>query len=972
MDARRSAAIPEAAAAGATGGDEGPRPPAKRARRSLSLNRRPLATLAGGEAAAAGASSRRPSRRPTVKKEGARGAAAGSPDDDFEAQLAAALEASKAQGRLERVKRRGDEALVPADSGAATDRQLKRLAFSAPGRSVSYLQPPRAEPAAAAAAAAVLEQAAAASPRLALGGLPSMLQVSAAVAHGQRMSLSPQAPQELQLAVEDRARVEDRATAAQGDARPVEPPPRVATVPETVDLTACSDEPDDDDGEEQEQEQEEQHEHEHDEADDEQPTHSQPQHPREAGRERGQNTLDSYLPDHEARARKLEAAAAFAYPADESSSEERQNGDDGEDEEDDEEFATWSQSLSQHSDEPDDGSDSGSESEMVDAASMVPRARALVPMESSSDDDEDDFAPVVRAAQQPSRHERSPTLSLASSSDGDDDFQAELNVSGEPSRSAGSAAAKAATRAPRVPSRGEKWDIDAVVEKPAFKDIHAALDSITIPGNTTRHNVKTSEDQEVTGMCLGVINGRSHGIVASSFGRNRPNLTKTLCNFARLAVPDFNFTSIQVNKNYLSAMHVDKNNLGPSYIVDVGDYKDGGLWVQRLGGVDCKNKWIQFDGNMPHCTLPYEGIRYTLIFFSQQSLSKLGAMRPNGDDINVCEELGFKMPPPGTAKLPYEPAAIRLKNGKAAFRKWEDSVKKGVEYDWEDDVEVLHKRSRSDSSSSPATAATAAGQAEETDSEEEDNDSDDLEIPPFLARRMRPHQTSGVKFMHRCVCGRRNPGQFGCVLADGMGLGKTLQAITLSYGLLKHGFTAPNKPMEPCRKIMIICPTSLIMNWYNEFTKWCGNRLFVLVVSGDGKLGAKKKIGKFRGDGKRPTAVLAPTPAAAAAGGGGGAARGTRTLPGWMREQNVMILSYETALRYAADLQGDDSSYCCDLIILDEAHRLKNEDSASRRTLSKLPCKRRVLLTGCRTSSRSGSQSSTLRTREFWARRGSS
>jgi hypothetical protein len=243
---------------------------------------------------------------------------------------------------------------------------------------------------------------------------------------------------------------------------------------------------------------------------------------------------------------------------------------------------------------------------------------------------------------------------------------------------------KTITRAPRTSRADEKWDIDEAIAKPSFDDIHAALDSVTIPVNLTRFNVKKSKDQEVTGMCLGVVNARSNGVVASSFGRNRTNLTKTLVNFAKLAVPDFNFTSIQVNKNYLSAMHVDKNNLGPSYIVGVGDYTDGGLWVQTLGGVDCNRKWILFDGNVPHCTLPYTGTRYTLIYFAQQSFSRLGAMRPHGDDKQWMAQCGFPMPPKNARKLEYEPAGVRLKNAKAAFRKWQDCVEKGVAFDWND------------------------------------------------------------------------------------------------------------------------------------------------------------------------------------------------------------------------------------------------------------------------------------------------
>ena len=90
-------------------------------------------------------------------------------------------------------------------------------------------------------------------------------------------------------------------------------------------------------------------------------------------------------------------------------------------------------------------------------------------------------------------------------------------------------------------------------------------------------------------------------------------------------MPGFQFTSIQVNKNYESAMHCDQNNLGDSYIVGVGDYRDGALYVHKRGAVACHDEWVNFDGNEPHCTLPYTGTRYTLIYFTHQSYSRLGS-----------------------------------------------------------------------------------------------------------------------------------------------------------------------------------------------------------------------------------------------------------------------------------------------------------------------------------------------------------
>ena len=61
----------------------------------------------------------------------------------------------------------------------------------------------------------------------------------------------------------------------------------------------------------------------------------------------------------------------------------------------------------------------------------------------------------------------------------------------------------------------------------------------------------------------------------------RPNLTKLLVAYGRQNCPGFAFTSIQVNKNYRSALHVDRNNLGKSMIVGLGDYSKGELSRRR-------------------------------------------------------------------------------------------------------------------------------------------------------------------------------------------------------------------------------------------------------------------------------------------------------------------------------------------------------------------------------------------------------
>jgi DNA repair and recombination RAD54-like protein len=59
---------------------------------------------------------------------------------------------------------------------------------------------------------------------------------------------------------------------------------------------------------------------------------------------------------------------------------------------------------------------------------------------------------------------------------------------------------------------------------------------------------------------------------------------------------------------------------------------------------------------------------------------------------------------------------------------------------------------------------------------------------------------------------------------------------------------------------------------------------------------------------------------------------------------NVLIASYETLRTHIARLTKYKD--CCDLLVCDEAHRLKNRENQTSMALASLPVKRRVLLTG--------------------------
>ncbi|EGD76329.1 hypothetical protein PTSG_01031 [Salpingoeca rosetta] len=179
-------------------------------------------------------------------------------------------------------------------------------------------------------------------------------------------------------------------------------------------------------------------------------------------------------------------------------------------------------------------------------------------------------------------------------------------------------------------------------------------------------------------------------------------------------------------------------------------------------------------------------------------------------------------------------------------------------------------------------------------------------VDPILGTKLRPHQVEGVQFLWNAVTGVNIEGFNGCIMADEMGLGKTFQCVTLVWTLLTQS--------PDCRpttnKAIIVCPSSLVKNWYNEFGKWLGNRISPLAVD-SGRDDMKRQMERFV------------------------SATGRVQHP-------VLILSYE-ALRLNADI------LCVKpigIVICDEGHRLKNSQSQTYKSLMQLKTARRIILSG--------------------------
>ena len=186
--------------------------------------------------------------------------------------------------------------------------------------------------------------------------------------------------------------------------------------------------------------------------------------------------------------------------------------------------------------------------------------------------------------------------------------------------------------------------------------------------------------------------------------------------------------------------------------------------------------------------------------------------------------------------------------------------------------------------------------------------SENIEVPPCIARFLRPHQREGVQFMAECVLGLRRFRGAGAILADDMGLGKTLQSVALLYTLLTQGF---EKGKSTARRVLIVTPTSLVANWRNEIRKWLEERVSAIAISESSKGDVVDAVSSF----------LHP--------------RSTTS---------VLIISYDTfRLHSALFMKANDA---CDLLICDEAHRLKNSKTGTYTALDDLPCRRRILLSG--------------------------
>ncbi|XP_065876796.1 switch 2 [Euphorbia lathyris] len=178
-----------------------------------------------------------------------------------------------------------------------------------------------------------------------------------------------------------------------------------------------------------------------------------------------------------------------------------------------------------------------------------------------------------------------------------------------------------------------------------------------------------------------------------------------------------------------------------------------------------------------------------------------------------------------------------------------------------------------------------------------------IQVPPSINCRLLEHQRGGVTFLYELY--RNN---HGGVLGDDMGLGKTIQTIAFLAAVFGKDGESSNSTIlndnQAGRKgpVLIICPTSVIQNWEIEFSRWANFN--VSIYHGANRELIFEKLG---------------------AGG-----------------VEILITSFDTYR-----IHGSILSECkWEIVIVDEAHRLKNEKSKLYGACLEIKTRKRIGLTG--------------------------
>lgn len=178
-----------------------------------------------------------------------------------------------------------------------------------------------------------------------------------------------------------------------------------------------------------------------------------------------------------------------------------------------------------------------------------------------------------------------------------------------------------------------------------------------------------------------------------------------------------------------------------------------------------------------------------------------------------------------------------------------------------------------------------------------------IQVPAYINCRLLAHQREGVKFLYMLY-----KSNHGGILGDDMGLGKTIQTIAFLAAVYgkdeEYGDSRVLKENQIGQKgpVLIICPTSVICNWKCEFSRWAPFNVSLYHGSS-----CELILEKLQANGVE-----------------------------------VLVTSFDTFRIHGNLLSGIK----WEIVVVDEAHRLKNEKSKLYSACLEIKTHRRIGLTG--------------------------
>lgn len=212
------------------------------------------------------------------------------------------------------------------------------------------------------------------------------------------------------------------------------------------------------------------------------------------------------------------------------------------------------------------------------------------------------------------------------------------------------------------------------------------------------------------------------------------------------------------------------------------------------------------------------------------------------------------------------------------------------------------------------------------------------DLVPGIERGMFPHQREGFEFIWRNLAGdifldnlkKDASGARGCIISHAPGTGKSRLTIAFLQTFMKQ--------YPDCCPV-IIAPKGMLLNWESELVKWNLNVPFHNLNKKD--LSGKENevaVSVFKGV------------------GAGMSMEATRMLKlySWTKDGGVLGVSYALFVKLTREEKeghvhakiNEMLLHCPGLLVLDEGHTPRNEQSLMWKALTRVSTKRRIILSG--------------------------